>query len=184
MTVTTHPFSGTFVADPVHSSLSFTVTHMMVSRFRASFADVEATAFTSDDGVHIDGSIGVESVSITTPEQFREHVVYGKDFFDARQYPRITFRSTKVDLAPDGKAGVDVELTIKGITRPVQLTGQWIAPVEDLGGRLRGAVTLSATVDRRDWDITWQAPLPKGGDALGTEVTLEAQVELIEQTES
>jgi polyisoprenoid-binding protein YceI len=182
MTVATQPFTGVFVADPVHSSFVFTVKHMKVSLFRATFEDVNASVTADEQGVVLNGAARAESVSIKNPPEFRQHVVYGADFFDAENHPEITFRSQDVQLSEDGTAALRGELTIKGITKPFTATGTYQPLVEDPYGVTRTAVEFSATVDRRDWDMSWQAPLPKGGDALGYNVQLSAHVELIKES--
>jgi polyisoprenoid-binding protein YceI len=111
----------------------------------------------------------------------RGHVVNGEEFFDGGNHPEIVFRSTRVELAEDGGVAVDGELDIKGIVRPVTATGTYRPPVEDPYGASRGAIELGTVVDRRDWDMNWQIPLPAGGEALGYEVELSAHLELIKQ---
>jgi polyisoprenoid-binding protein YceI len=182
MSVATQPLTGTFVADPVHSSFQFAVRHMKVSTYRASFDDVDARVVADQQGIRLDVVVRVESVSIKKPPEFRAHVVHGVDFFDADNHPEITFRSEDVQLHDEGTVAVRGELTIKGITRPVLATGTYQPLVEDPFGSLRTAVELTATVDRREWDMGWQAPLPGGGDALGYEVTLSVHAELIKQS--
>jgi polyisoprenoid-binding protein YceI len=181
MTTATQEFTGTFVADPYHSSFLFAVQHMKVSSFRAAFGDVEARLAGGESGISLEGRARVASVSITDPPAFREHVVNGEDFFDAGNHPEIVFRSTRVELAGDGGAAVDGELEIKGIARPVSATGTYQPPVEDPYGASRTAIELRAVVDRRDWGMDWQLPLPAGGEALGYEVELTVQLELVKQ---
>ena len=180
MSVVTEPLAGTFVADPAHSSFRFTIKHMAVNTFTASFDDVAATLVADAEGVRLQGSARAESISIKAPKEFREHVVYGADFLDAGQHPEITLGSDEIRLAEDGTVTATGWLTIKGITRPIVATGTYQAPVEDPYGSMRTALEVHATVDRRDWDMGWQAPLPRGGDVLGYEVELVANVELIQ----
>lgn len=180
MTASTEALVGTFVADPIHSKFQFTVRHMGVGRFSASFDDFNATVVADDQGVRVEGSVKVDSVSIKQPD-FRAHVVQGADFFDGSNYPELSFRSTKVVLNDDGTAQVDGELTIKGITKPFTAAGTHLPVTEDAFGGHRAGVDFEATVDRRDWNFGWQAPLPKGGDAVGWQVTLSAHVELVKQ---
>ena len=181
MSVTARPFTGTFVADPTHSSFRFSVTHMKVATFSATFDDVDLRVVADDRGLRLEGAVQVESVSIKSPPEFREHVVYGPDFFDARNHPRITFRSDDVSLGDDGTITVHGELTIKGITKPFTVTGTYRPPVEDPWGAIRAGAELTATIDRRDWGLDYQAPLPGGGDALGHAVLVSAQVELVKE---
>jgi polyisoprenoid-binding protein YceI len=180
MTLSTQALVGSFAADPIHSTFQFTVRHMGVGRFSASFDDFDATVVSDEQGVRVEGSVRVESVSIKQPD-FRAHVVQGADFFDGSNYPELSFRSTKVVLNDDGTAQIDGELTIKGITKPFSATGTHLPVTEDAFGGLRAGVDFEAVVDRRDWNFGWQAPLPKGGDAVGWQVTLTAHVELVKQ---
>ena len=170
--------AGVYKLDPVHSSLHFAVRHIEVSTFRASFAAVEAKLVAEAGAVELEGRAVVESISIGDPPEFREHVVRSADFFDADEHPVITFRSTSVELADDGTATVSGDLTIRGIRRSITAVGAHRPPTEDPFGNVRVGLELRATVDRRSWDMNWQLPLPGGGDALGWEVELTAQLEL------
>lgn len=181
MSVVTQPLTGTFVADPVHSSFQFAVKHMKVATYRASFEDVQARVVADQQGIRLDVTTRVESISIKYPPEFREHVVNGADFFDAGNHPEITFSSEDVQLEQDHTVTVRGELTIKGIARPVVASGTYQPPIEDPFGSMRTAVELTATVDRRDWDMGWQAPLPGGGDALGYQVELSVHAQLIKE---
>jgi polyisoprenoid-binding protein YceI len=175
------PPGGVFEADRTHSSLHFAVGHMKVSTFRASFGDVDARLIVDTAQLRLEGAARVESISIADPPEFRDHVVRGADFFDADNHPEILFRSGRVDLAEDGTATVDGELTIKGVSRPIRATGTYHRPVEDPFGLLRAALELRAVLDRRDWGLNWQAPLPGGADVLGWDVELTVQLELVKQ---
>lgn len=179
MTTATTIAEGTYNADPIHSSFQAGVSHMGVGSFRTTFSDVAARVVAGPGGVSVEGRAQVASISISNPPEFREHVLNGADFFDAANHPEIVLRSTSLELADDGTAQLAGELVIKGIAKPVAATGTWREPIEDLGGYVRMALDLVAVVDRRDWDITWQAPLPGGGNALGWDVTIEAHLELV-----
>lgn len=184
MTTSTQPLTGTFVADPIHSSLQFALRHMGVSMFRAGFDDLDAHVVADQQGLRLEGAVRAESISIKQPPEFREHVLYGRDFFDAHNHPEITFRSADVRLGDDGTVSGTGELTIKGITGPITASGTYQAPIEDPYGSERAALEITATVDRREWSMDWQAPLPKGGDALGYDVQLTAHIELVREAES
>ena len=129
---------------------------MQVSTFRASFGDVDARLVADASRSRLEGAARVESISIVGPPEFREHVVRGAEFFDADNHPEILFRSERIDLAEDGTATVDGELTIKGVSRPITATGTYRRPVEDPFGGLRAALALRARLDRRDWGMSWQ----------------------------
>jgi polyisoprenoid-binding protein YceI len=176
MSTTATPLAGTYAADPIHSSFGFAVRYQGVSLFRGTLSDVSATLA---DG-RLDGTAEVESISIRTPEQFRAHVL-SAEFFDAANHPQITFVSSDLDLREDGTAVVKGELTIKGITNPVTANGTWTAPATDAFGNTRGHLNLEAVIDRTQWNMNWNMPLPSGGNALANEVTLTVDLSLTEQ---
>ncbi|MGH2970363.1 MAG: YceI family protein [Solirubrobacteraceae bacterium] len=168
--------SGTYTADPVHSNFGFGVRYQGVSLFKGTLDEVAASL---TDG-RLEGVAKAGSISIRTPEQFRAHVLSG-EFFDVENHPEVKFASSDIDLADDGTVRVEGELTIKGITRPVQATGTWVAPAADAFGNTRGHLNLEAVVDRTEFDMNWNAPLPSGGKALANEVTLTVELALVEQ---
>jgi polyisoprenoid-binding protein YceI len=176
MSTTTAPLAGTYVADPVHSSFGFAVRYQGVSLFKGTLDEVDAKLV---DG-RLEGAAKVESISIRTPEQFRAHVL-SPEFFDAENHPTVGFRSGNIELNEDGTAKVEGELTIKGITRPISAAGTWIAPTADAFGSTRGHLNLEALIDRTEFDMNWNAPLPSGGKALANEVTLTVELSLVEQ---
>jgi polyisoprenoid-binding protein YceI len=168
--------SGNYVADPIHSSFGFAVRYQGVSLFRGTLEEVNATLV---DG-RLEGTAKVESISIRTPEQFRAHVLSG-EFFDAANHPEVTFTSADLDVSDDGTAKVRGELTIKGITKPVEAQGTWTAPAPDAFGNTRGHLQLEAIIDRTEWDMNWNMDLPTGGKVLSNDVTLTVDISLTEQ---
>ena len=175
-TATTPLLSSTYTADPVHSSFGFAVRYQGVSLFRGTLGDVTAGV---NDG-RLEGTAKVESISIRTPEQFRQHVL-SAEFFDAANHPEVRFTSSDLDLREDGAVVVAGELTIKGITRPVEATGTWIAPAPDAFGNTRAHLHLEAVVDRTEFDMNWNMALPSGGNVLANDVTLTVELSLVEQ---
>jgi polyisoprenoid-binding protein YceI len=176
-TTAVQPLAGTYTADPVHSSFAFGVRYMGVSTFRGTLGDVEATLAVGPYGATLEGVAAVESISIRTPEAFRDHVL-SAEFFDAANHPQVGFRSTRIELSDDGRAVVDGELTIKGTTLPVHAEGTW-TPEAELFGSRKGGLTLTATIDRTAYGLNWNADLPTGGKALADDVTLTVELALI-----
>jgi polyisoprenoid-binding protein YceI len=174
MTTAAAALSGTYNADPVHSSFGFAVRYQGVSLFKGTLNEVTATLA---DG-RLEGTAKVESISIRTPEQFRAHVL-SAEFFDAENHPEVKFASTSLDVADDGGATVKGDLTIKGITKPVEAKGTWTAPAADAFGNTRGHLNLEAILDRTDWDINWNMDLPAGGKVLANDVTLIVELSLV-----
>jgi len=173
---TTTALEGTFNADPVHSSFGFAVKYQNVSNFRGTLGDVAATFA---DG-KLEGTAQVESISIVTPEQFRAHVL-SPDFFDVENFPTVTFTSTDVTLNDDATATVNGELTLRGVTQPITATGTWQAPSADAFGNTRAHLQLDTTIDRTEFGLNWNMPLPAGGNALANEVTLTVDIALVQQ---
>ncbi|MGN6189922.1 MAG: YceI family protein [Conexibacter sp.] len=171
------PLAGAYTADPVHSSFAFAVHYMGVSTFRGTLSDVAATLTAGPDGATLEGAAQVESISIRTPQQFRDHVL-SEELFDVERHPQVTFRSTRVELADDGRAVVDGELTIKGTTLPVHAEGAW-TPEAELFGTRKGGLTLTASVDRTAYGLNWNADLPTGGKALANDVELTVELTLL-----
>jgi polyisoprenoid-binding protein YceI len=176
MTTTATSLSGTYNADPVHSSFGFSVRYQGVSLFRGTLTEVDAKLVEG----RLEGTAKVESISIKTPEQFRAHVLKA-DFFDAENHPEVKFVSIAFDIQADCSATVTGELTIKGIAKPVQATGTWTAPSPDAFGNSRAHLNLEAVIDRTEWDMNWNMALPSGGNVLSNEVTLSIELSLVAQ---
>ena len=178
MSATTAPatLSGTWVADPVHSTASFAVKHMVVSTFRTTFKEVDATFEANGDDIALTGTVPAESIDIDQPD-FRAHLL-SAEFFDVENTPNVEFVSTAVRRGEGDAIDVDGELTIKGVTKPVSATGIIIGPAVSFGDAEVVGVELETTVDKNDFDLKWNAPLPKGGFALANEVKLLVNLEL------
>ena len=181
MAATAQPLAATYELDPHHSTVQFAVRHQQLSTFRASFTDIEARLTLDGGTIMLEGGARVESVTIAEPLEFREHVVRGVDFFDADAHPIIAFRSTRVEIEDDESATVTGELTVRGTTHTITARGTYHPPREDPFGSQRAGLELRASVDRRTWDMNWQLPLPDGSDALGWDVEITAQLELIKK---
>ena len=176
MTTAVEPFTGTYNADPVHSSFGFAVRYSGLSDYRGTLSDVRATLSRGEAGLELEGQAQVESISIQNPPQFRAHVL-GPEFFDAANHPTVGFRSTSVELVDDGSARVEGELSIAGTTRPVVATGSWFEQRPVPGGEKAG-LELEAHFDRREFGMDWQMELPGGGIALDYDVTLHVNLPL------
>ncbi len=170
--------AGNWQLDAVHSQVGFAVKYM-VGTFRGSFSPVEATLSVAEDGgVELHGSARAESVKVQEPNLVAH--LLSPDFFDAERAPELRFRSTGVHVAGEDVT-VDGELEIKGIARPITLTGTVTAPITDPYGRERIGLTLGGAVDRTEFGITWNNPLPNGTSALANEVALSAELYLVKE---
>jgi polyisoprenoid-binding protein YceI len=171
--------TGTWVSDPVHSTASFAIKHMIVSTFRAAFRQVEGRLEVEGDDIRLTGRVLAESIDVEQ-EDFRNHLL-SPEFFNVAETPDITFVSTSVRRSEGDAIEVDGDLTVKGVTKPVSATGILIGPAVSFGDAEVVGVELQTTVDKNDFDLNWNAPLPKGGFAVSDNVTLNVHLELRRQ---
>ena len=165
--------TGTWQVDATHSQVGFAVPYL-VGTFRGSFSPVEAALVVDENGgAELTGSAPVEGIKVQD-ENLQAHLL-SPEFFDAERAPTIEFSASGIERSGND-VKVDGELTIKGITRPVELSGAISDPVVDAYGNDRIGVTLETTVDRTDFDLNWNVPLPTGEPALGNDVTLSAEL--------
>jgi polyisoprenoid-binding protein YceI len=170
--------AGTWTVDPVHSSVTFAITHNNVATFRSGFGSYEVT-LTGGDAPQLVGSVDVESIDIDEA-QLKGHLM-SPDFFDTERNPKLTFTSTRLDVADDGTVRLAGDLEIKGNVREVEATGRFGELGADMGGNPRVALSVSTAVDRRDFGIEFNADLPSGGQVLEWEVAINVDLELVAQ---
>jgi polyisoprenoid-binding protein YceI len=169
------PAASQWTVDKVHSNVGFAVKHMVVSTYRGRFEDYDATLTANEDGtLTLVGTVDAGSIAVKD-ENLGAHLK-APDFFDTDNHPRIDFNSTLL-RAENGKLEVEGRLTIKGHTRPIKATGTITEPLETLGGYVKLGIELEAAVDRREYGLEWNAPLPSGGFALANEVKLQVELE-------
>ena len=168
--------AGTWNLDPIHSRVGFEV-HYLAGTFKGEFHEIGAELTVAGDQASLQGRAQVASVDVKD-ENLAAHL-QAPDFFDAERHPELRFSAEDVRLDGDGKVSVDGELTIKGVTKPVTVTGTVTAPIEDAYGNDRIGVNLSATVDRTDFGVDWNQPLPSGDPALANDVTILADLQFV-----
>jgi polyisoprenoid-binding protein YceI len=165
--------AGTYAADPAHSSLEFTAQHMDISTIRGSFLKFEAS-LEGGDQPRVSGTI--ETGTIDTRDETRDGHLKNADFFDVERFPTASFSGTLV--APDKLVG---ELTLRGVTKPVEMTANVTGPAVDPWGNSRVGIDLEGTVNRHDFGVSWNLDLPNGGKLLEDEVTLIASLSFVKQ---
>jgi polyisoprenoid-binding protein YceI len=165
--------AGTWSVDKVHSDVGFAVGYM-AGTFSGTFGDFDAVV---TDGA-LKGSAKVASVQVKDANLVAH--LQSPDFFDAERHPELTFVSRSIDRAGD-RVRIDGEITIKGHTEPVEITGAISEPINDPYGGERFGLTLEAVVDRDKFGISWNNPLPDGKPALSNEVTISADLQLSKQ---
>ncbi len=162
--------TGTWSIDPVWSALEFEVKKLGLMTVKGRVPGFSGT-IEGGEAPSISGT--AETSTITTFDDARDGHVQSPEFFDTERHPELHFESTAVE-ASDDQLVVDGDLTIKGVTKPVTLTGRYVGTGVDPYGNDRIGVQLEGTVDRRDFGLDWNAPLPGGGFLLPNEVVLKA----------
>jgi len=165
--------TGSWALDPVHSTIGFELPYL-AGTFRGHFADADAR-LTADS---LAGAARVASVDVKD-ENLAAHL-QSPEFFDVERYPELTFASDSVERAGD-ELKVHGEITIRGITKPVELVGTIAGPMTDGFGNERVNVQLETTVDRTEFGLNWNMPLPTGQPALQNEVKLVAELYFVRE---
>ncbi len=165
--------TGTWTADTVHSSVAFEVPYA-VATFGGEVPEFEATL---EDGT-LTGVAQIGSIAVKD-ENLQAHLL-SPEFFDAERHPEVRFEGTSITRDGDNVT-IEGEVTIKGITKPATLSGTIVGPAIDHFGAKRVGLSLETTIDRTEYDIKWNMPLPNGEPALANEVTLKADLTLVAQ---
>lgn len=185
MSTATETATGTYAIDPSHSRIGFVARHAMVTKVRGSFNEFEGSGyFDADDPTDSHLQLTIQAASIDTRNADRDGHLRSNDFFDMENYPEITFASTSVDAVGDDTYRVTGDLTIKGVTQPVSVDFELGGTAVDPFGNTRLGFEGSVVVNRKDWGLTWNAPLAAGGVLVSEKVTLEFEVSAIESTEA
>lgn len=177
--VATDLTAGTWAIDPVHSSINFSVRHLMVSKVRGSFETFSGAVTVAEDGTpSVSATIDVDSIN--TRNEQRDAHVRSADFFDAEHYPTATFVSTAV--RPDGDDYVvDGDFTLKGVTKPVSLKLEFNGVNPGMGQGAVAGFEASVVLNRKDFGIDIDMPLETGGTVVGDKITVTLEIEALKQ---
>jgi polyisoprenoid-binding protein YceI len=169
--------AGTWRLDPVHSHVGFEIDYLG-GTFKGQFREVDAQLQLEDGRARLEGAAEVASVD-AKDENLAEHL-QAPDFFDAERHPQLRFSAEPFALDA-GELTLDGEITIKGVTRPVTVTGTAVAPAVDPHGRERVGLKAATTVDRTEFGVSWNASLPGGGQALSNDVAILAELYFVRE---
>ena len=173
--------------DPAHSSVEFSIKHMMMTTVRGRFKDVQATLTANEE--HPEGccvEVEIDVASIDTGAADRDAHLRGPDFFDAERYPKITFRSTRAegDFAQEGDHfRVVGDLTIRDTTMEVILDCEFEGRGTDPWGKERAGFSAKGEIDRRDWGLKWNQVIETGGVLVANKVRIETEVQFVKQAD-
>jgi polyisoprenoid-binding protein YceI len=177
--VATDLTAGTWAIDPVHSSITFSVRHLMVSKVRGNFDDFSGAIVVGEDGTpSVTAQIAVGSVN--TRNEQRDAHLRAADFFDVEQYPTATFVSTGVRADGDDYV-LDGDFTLKGVTKPVALKLEFNGVNPGMGHGEVAGFEASVVLNRKDFGIDIDMPLETGGAVVGDKVTITLEVEALRQ---
>jgi polyisoprenoid-binding protein YceI len=178
-TSTTELGAGTWAIDPVHSSIGFSVRHLMVSKVRGNFESFSGAILVAEDGTpSVTAEIAV--ASLTTSNDQRDAHIKSADFFDAEKYPTATFASTAVQADGDSYV-VDGDFTLKGVTKPISLTLEFNGVNAGMGQGEVAGFEASVVLNRKDFGIDIDMPLETGGTVVGDKVTITLEIEALKQ---
>jgi polyisoprenoid-binding protein YceI len=172
----------TWSIDSAHSNVEFSVKHMMISTVKGMFQHVEGT-------VHWDGKqfesarveARIDSSSITTFNEMRDNHLRTNDFFNAEQWPDMTFRSTRIEPDGDGEFKIHGDLTIRDVTQPVVLDAEFEGLMEqDAFGKRRAAFTAETSLNRKDFGVNWNGTIEAGGVVVGDKVKVTLNIALVQ----
>ncbi len=164
--------AGTWKVDPAHSSVGFEVKHMMISTVRGHFSSFDGRLEADEDPERSQVTGWVDVASINTGSPDRDAHLRSPDFFDAERYPRMTFESTRIQWVEGGTYRVWGDLTIKDVTREIEVEATVQGVGEDPWGVEHAGIAVGGSIDRTEFGLTWQQPLAKGGLLVGEEVKL------------
>jgi polyisoprenoid-binding protein YceI len=170
--------AGTWTIDPVHSDVSFTVRHMVVSKVRGHFDTFSGELVTAADPLDSRVTAEIDLTSINTGNEQRDAHIRSADFFEVETYPTLTYRSTGVRRDGDDFV-VDGELTLKGVTRPVPLRLELGGFGPDAYGGTRAGFSATAEINRRDFNVNFNAALETGGAVVSDKVTIHLEIEAV-----
>ena len=175
------PAAGTYALDVAHSSVSFSVRHLMVSKTKGRFTDFTGTLVIGEDPLDSSVEVEIQVASVDTRDETRDGHLRSADFFDAEAYPVITYRSTRVTPASKGIWRVEGDLTVHGTTVSVPLEVSFEGGAQDPWGGARIGFSASTEVDRAAFGLTWNQALETGGVLVGKQVKIDVEAEAVQK---
>ncbi len=178
------PVAGVYTIDPMHTTVEFIGRHLMITKVRGRFPEVAGTITIDDEPTksHVEVELQVASIDTGIPD--RDGHLRSADFFNADDYPTITFKSTKVEAGRSGTWDVTGDLTVRDVTRPITLEVDFDGANASPMGDERIAFSAATEVDREDWGLTWNVALETGGVLVGRKVRIELNVQAVAATRS
>ena len=178
----THPdyAVGTWKLDPTHSEVSFSVKHLMISKVRGFFEKFDVTVVTHEDPALNTVEAVIDVASVNTSQADRDNHLRTSDFFKVDEFPTMSFRSTSV-ATTGHHFTMEGDLTLRGVTKPITLTGEFGGVILDGYGQTKAAASASTTINRHDFGVSWNNALEAGGMTLGDDVKISVELQVVLQ---
>jgi polyisoprenoid-binding protein YceI len=170
--------AATWNIDPVHSEVGFSVRHMMVSKVRGRFTKFSGQLVTADNPLQSSVTAEIDLTSINTGQEQRDQHIQSADFFEVETYPTMTYKSTGIRVE-DGEYILDGDLTLKGVTKNVPLRLELQGFGEDAYGGYRAGFTATGELNRRDFNVNFNAPMQNGGVVVADKIQLHLEIEAV-----
>jgi polyisoprenoid-binding protein YceI len=169
---------GTYTIDPSHTTVGFVVRHMMIAKVRGRFTGVSGVITVPEDRLQSGVEVSVDLATIDTGDAQRDTHLRSADFFDIEHHPTMTFQSTGVKQDGDDLVLLG-DLTIRGATRPIELSLAFAGVGDDPWGGTRAAFEAAGEINRKEWGLEWNVALERGGVLVGDKVKIEIDVEAV-----
>jgi polyisoprenoid-binding protein YceI len=170
--------AATWTIDPVHSEVGFSVRHMMVSKVRGRFTKFSGEIVTAPNPLQSSVRAEIDLSSIDTGQEQRDNHIRSADFFEVETYPTMTYTSQGMRLE-DGEYVMDGDLTLKGVTKRVPLRLELNGFSPDPYGGYRAGFTATGEIDRRDFNVSFNAPMANGGVVVADKIHLHLEIEAV-----
>jgi polyisoprenoid-binding protein YceI len=171
------PASGSWVFDTSHSSVEFVARHLLVSKVRGGFRAFTGKVEVAEPVTESSVEVTIEAASFTSGDENRDGHVRGEDFLDVERFPSIVFKGSGPRQQGSGWV-LPGELTIRDVTRPIELAVEALGVIADPWGNEKAAFSATTEIDREEFGVTWNAPLETGGVLVGPKVRIEIDVQL------
>ncbi|MBB2944836.1 polyisoprenoid-binding protein YceI [Actinoplanes lutulentus] len=178
------PAAGTYDLDAAHKRVGFVVKHLMVSKVRGQFAEATATITVGENPLDSAVTASIKTASVETGQVDRDNHLRTGDFFESEKYPTMDFRSTGVKSHAGAEFVLDGELTIKGVSRPVELVVEFEGATTSPYGQHVFGFSAHTEIDRDDWGLSWNVALESGGFMVSKKVKIEIEGEAILQQDA
>jgi polyisoprenoid-binding protein YceI len=169
---------GVWKIDPAHTTAEFIVRHLMVTKVRGRFTDVKGTVTIGEDALDSSVEVEIGTASITTGDENRDNHLRTADFLEVEKYPTMTFTSTEI-LPKGSEYIVRGDLTLHGVTKPIELTLEFNGVTGDPWGGTRAGFSAATEINRRDYGVDISMPMDGGGVVVGDKIKIEIEAEIV-----